>query len=293
MNKLKKRIASIITAAAVAVTSIGVMPELAEIFPETGGIADGFVVPASAANSLPAAVEGVIKLTEDTTIESWYSGAYSESGFTFDLNGHTLTVDNPKNGHAFVISDGNVVTVKNGTLNVASHGYNMPIWIGYGTLILDNAAVTATAEDPNTYEGITAQPNTTLTIKNGSKITNTTFKMGETATVTIDSSTLSGTSIDISMVDSITSSVIDGTAYDANGAEGWLVTFDSKGGSSVSYKIATKDSTITVPDPAPTREGYTFKGWYDNEACTGDAFDFANTEITDNITLPGGNALAP
>ena len=39
----------------------------------------------------------------------------------------------------------------------------------------------------------------------------------------------------------------------------------------------------TEPTPAPTAEGYKFLGWYAENAET--AFDFANTEITANITL--------
>ncbi len=98
MNKLKKRIASIFTAAAVAVTSIGVMPELAEIFPETGGIADGFVVPASAeeinfkswddGGSLPSS-PGSYRLNTDVTLKGTWN--VPSDILNLDLNGHYIT----------------------------------------------------------------------------------------------------------------------------------------------------------------------------------------------------------
>lgn len=63
----------------------------------------------------------------------------------------------------------------------------------------------------------------------------------------------------------------------------FTVTFDSKGGTEVSsQKVVSGDKAVKPDDP--TREGNTFAGWYDNENCTGDPFDF-NTAITENKTL--------
>ena len=58
--------------------------------------------------------------------------------------------------------------------------------------------------------------------------------------------------------------------------------------------LSDDDNTTTVTvvsgETAPSlqpadREGYRFAGWYDNEACEGDPFDFENTKITENTTL--------
>lgn len=62
----------------------------------------------------------------------------------------------------------------------------------------------------------------------------------------------------------------------------YTVTFDSKGGSSVSSVSVAEGSTVSKPSN-PTKSGYTFAGWYKDAALT-QAFDFA-TAITANTTL--------
>lgn len=74
------------------------------------------------------------------------------------------------------------------------------------------------------------------------------------------------------------------------------VKFDTQGGSSIDNQTPASGSTVTKPAD-PTREGYTFAGWYTDEACT-KAYDFA-TAVTADMTLyakwvknavnPGGN----
>ena len=50
------------------------------------------------------------------------------------------------------------------------------------------------------------------------------------------------------------------------------------------HQTVSVGSKITAPSPAPTKEGYTFGGWYKDEACTV-AWDFANDTVTSNVTL--------
>ena len=74
------------------------------------------------------------------------------------------------------------------------------------------------------------------------------------------------------------------------------VKFDVKGGSSVDSQTPASGSTVTKPAD-PTREGYTFAGWYTDEACT-EAYKF-DAAVTADMTLyakwtknavnPGGN----
>jgi uncharacterized repeat protein (TIGR02543 family) len=68
-------------------------------------------------------------------------------------------------------------------------------------------------------------------------------------------------------------------------SEKYTVTFDSRGGSSVSSQEVEKDAKAVKPAD-PTRDGYTFTGWYTDEACT-EEFDF-NTKITGDLTLYAG-----
>ena len=66
---------------------------------------------------------------------------------------------------------------------------------------------------------------------------------------------------------------------------GYIVTFDSNGGSSVENQIIAKGSTADMPD-APTKENYVFAGWYtDNDSFTnlflfGERGDVINSDIT-------------
>ena len=64
----------------------------------------------------------------------------------------------------------------------------------------------------------------------------------------------------------------------------WMVTFMD---SSAQYEqaVVTDGQTVTAPT-APTKEGYTFTGWYTDEACQ-NAYEFS-TPVTDNLTLYAG-----
>lgn len=63
----------------------------------------------------------------------------------------------------------------------------------------------------------------------------------------------------------------------------FTVTFNSKGGSSVDTQTIVEGKTATKPT-APTRKGYTFKGWYTDDGVFVNRFNF-DTEITENTNL--------
>lgn len=62
------------------------------------------------------------------------------------------------------------------------------------------------------------------------------------------------------------------------------VNFDSRGGSTVHPKIVEPGSTITPPSPGPTRDNYSFSGWYKNAAGT-NPWSFATDTVISDITL--------
>ncbi|MDR1867736.1 MAG: InlB B-repeat-containing protein [Treponema sp.] len=65
----------------------------------------------------------------------------------------------------------------------------------------------------------------------------------------------------------------------------FTVTFDSKDGSAVNPITGlASGAKINEPDPAPTKEGFTFGGWY-KEATFENEWDFESDTVTENTTL--------
>ncbi|MBF0651077.1 leucine-rich repeat protein [Dysgonomonas sp. GY75] len=63
----------------------------------------------------------------------------------------------------------------------------------------------------------------------------------------------------------------------------YIVTFDSRGGSSVSSQQITSGQRVSEPT-APTKSGYNFGGWYRESSCT-NVWNFNNDVITSNVML--------
>ena len=86
-----------------------------------------------------------------------------------------------------------------------------------------------------------------------------------------------------------------GRLFKLAGAESWRVAFDAQGGSYVAPRYVAKNKMVSEP-VVPTRDGYTFLGWYTAE---GEKWDFAKDVVTADMTLyakwtknavtPGGN----
>lgn len=86
-----------------------------------------------------------------------------------------------------------------------------------------------------------------------------------------------------------------GRLFKLAGAESWRVAFDAQGGSYVAPRYVAKNKMVSEPT-APTRDGYTFLGWY---TAVGEKWDFAKDVVTVDMTLyakwiknavnPGGN----
>ena len=67
---------------------------------------------------------------------------------------------------------------------------------------------------------------------------------------------------------------------------GYLVTFDSKGGTDVAPQNQMYGELLDVPDD-PTREGYTFSGWYIDYACE-ELWEEEEDTIASDLTLYAG-----
>lgn len=66
------------------------------------------------------------------------------------------------------------------------------------------------------------------------------------------------------------------------GVTHYTVKFDTNGGSVITNKTVTRNSKLAEPQ-APTREGYSFIGWFTDKEMT-DAYDF-ESKVTKNFTL--------
>lgn len=67
---------------------------------------------------------------------------------------------------------------------------------------------------------------------------------------------------------------------------GFPVTFDSRGGSDVAVQKQMWGEELELPEP-PTREGYTFTGWYKDYGCT-IQWDLETDKIESELTLYAG-----
>ena len=67
---------------------------------------------------------------------------------------------------------------------------------------------------------------------------------------------------------------------------GFTVSFDSKGGSDVPAQSQMYGELLEVPEP-PTREGYSFTGWYKDPACDM-LWDMEKDTVDADMTLYAG-----
>ena len=64
------------------------------------------------------------------------------------------------------------------------------------------------------------------------------------------------------------------------------------GGSDTVSKVVLHGATVYEPDPLPEKAGYTVDGWYQTSDCSGPAWNFATSTVTDNMTLYANWSLA-
>ena len=68
---------------------------------------------------------------------------------------------------------------------------------------------------------------------------------------------------------------------------GYNVTFDSRGGTDVPPALDVLHTEALAEPEAPTREGYTFTGWYIDSNCRY-LWDFENDRVSQHMTLYAG-----
>ena len=66
------------------------------------------------------------------------------------------------------------------------------------------------------------------------------------------------------------------------GATSYTLTFDTKGGSAISKVSKTSGTTVDLTGYTPTRDGYTFDGWYSNRELT---IKVTSIKLTSNTTI--------
>ena len=94
--------------------------------------------------------------------------------------------------------------------------------------------------------------------------------------------TLSGSEITFTVDKGGAYTVVEGEKPDA-----FTVTFQTNGAGEIpAISNLLSDSKVTKPED-PSREGYTFNGWYQDEDCT-DEWDFETDTVYGNITLYAG-----
>ena len=64
---------------------------------------------------------------------------------------------------------------------------------------------------------------------------------------------------------------------------GYTITFDSNGGTDIPPQELMYGDYVTEPEP-PTREGYTFGGWFMDENCNY-PWDMAQSTVSESTTL--------
>ena len=175
-----------------------------------------------------------------------------------------------------------------------------------GTRVVVRAAVSG--DDLLTFEGLavglgdfTANgTNYTYTLQNDSGATSTlvTAVSGNGEPVSINGQALStGGSATVAIPNSGTTDIVvkigaktytltilrnGGNEGGGGGATSYTLTFDTNGGSAISKVSKTSGTTVDLTGYTPTRDGYTFDGWYSNSDLT---IKVTSIKLTSNTTI--------
>ena len=203
------------------------------------------------------------------------------------------------------------VTISNATIKTGATAYaivnNVSTLLGTatqdGTITIDltsDPEIVIAAVKPSAPLNVTATANgnqqsviswSTPASNGGSEITNYTVTSNTNATCTTSttSCTISGLAngtgytFTVTAANSVGTSVASSSASATTAAVDYAVTFDSKGGSSVTNTVFASGGTLAAP-VTPTRSGFTFAGWSATDGGSAISFPYAPGVVTP-ITL--------
>ncbi|MBR5443914.1 MAG: InlB B-repeat-containing protein [Paludibacteraceae bacterium] len=244
----------------------------------------------TSANNMPA-VNGAVTYYAVFAEATTTGGGGEEKDFSFnittaDFNTTSYAANNNEKTSTAEASDGSTMEVK-WTSNQVMLQSGVMQWqknTGYifnstdlGTI--KSVEITKTNGTFTTYYGTSEQPSSGTTVGNGYfqiKIGNAT---GKSSNIKVTfTQTVAGGGSTTTYDNYIT------TCSDSTPVETYTVTFNANGHSTApAAQTITSGETASEPTE-PKETGYTFGGWYSNQQCTGNQFDF-NTPITADITL--------
>lgn len=215
-------------------------------------------------NGVVSNFSGIAKVTVNKDGESWLSDA------------PIITIGRTSSE---ALSSGSTFT--SGTYNIYANGVDTGVDIAVSGM----AAVTATLN----YYTLTLEKGTGIASVSGGGLYLSGTRVRIDATVSpgciwykwSDGDTNQARRIPVTEKTTLTASATQNTA-----ASTYKVIFNSNGGSDVAAINVTSGSAIeaTAVPADPTREGYTFAGWY-KESDWKNVWDFATDKVTANITL--------
>ena len=235
---------------------------------------------------------GIVAVEAGENGDGTYLAVSRDNGTLYKIrrSGNRLTMENEGKGVAFAAISTSTPAVSNGLAYVCGMDIE-----GYGTLsVIDlstmrvKKSIRADKGESKSAPLVSVQGNDTYVYFTCNALPGGVYayKLGDDAAQMIFTP-------DAKYREYCTASIIcdeKGNLYYANdsgrlfklaGAESWRVAFDARGGSYVAPRYVAKNKMVSEP-VAPTRDGYTFLGWYTAE---GKKWDFSKDVVTADMTL--------
>ncbi|MGN0737344.1 InlB B-repeat-containing protein [Treponema porcinum] len=237
------------------------------------------IITLSASNSLPAYMLYDGENNASTAIENTVSYAwYNSSSETIDSK-----IGNLENDATYYCEQ--TITSSEPEWYVSSEPVKKSIEIKTEPWIIE----VRKSEDDGTVEGSLDAGEYTLSCTNSCASENETivYSINPEGIVTLDENNgftvnQQSNEVTIKISLSIDGKVVATKEYTIPKQGTYIVTFETNGGSAVASQTIVDNGTATTPT-APTKEGYTFGGWYTDENCTA-AYNFS-TSVTADIIL--------
>ncbi|NMF56002.1 DUF4430 domain-containing protein [Collinsella sp. KGMB02528] len=235
---------------------------------------------------------GIVAVEAGENGDGTYLAVSRDNGTLYKIrrSGNRLTMENEGKGVAFAAISTSTPAVSNGLAYVCGMDIE-----GYGTLSVIDLSTMSVKKSIRADKGesksaplVSVQGNDTYVYFTCNALPGGVYayKLGDDAAQMIFTP-------DAKYREYCTASIIcdeKGNLYYANdsgrlfklaGAESWRVAFDARGGSYVAPRYVAKNKMVSEP-VAPTRDGYTFLGWYTAE---GKKWDFSKDVVTADMTL--------